>query len=102
MGSDSGGRSLWWVLPKAAMRLTPKLVVADFGEKILVLGVGAGPAAFDVMNAQMRQFLGDADFVGQGQVEVLGLGAVSQGGVVDFYLAHGLPHAEGAQFKCAP
>ena len=23
LGSDSGGRSLWWVLPKAAMRLTP-------------------------------------------------------------------------------
>ena len=74
------------------MRLNAQLVVADFGEKILVLGVGAGPAAFDVMNAQLRQFLGDANFVGQGQVEVLGLGAVSQGGVIDFYLAHGLPH----------
>ena len=73
------------------MRLDAQLVVADFGEKILVLGVGAGPAAFDVMNTQLRQFLGDANFVGQGQVEVLGLGAVSQGGVVDFHLAHGLP-----------
>ena len=68
-----------------------QLIVPNFAEKILVLGVGAGPAAFDVMNAQIRQFLGDADFVGQGQVEVFGLGAVSQGGVIDFHLAHGVP-----------
>ena len=79
-----------------------QLVAADFGEKILVLGVGAGPAAFDVMNAQLRQFLGDANFVGQGQVEVLGLGAVSQGGVVDFYLAHGVTSSGGAHSQCAP
>ena len=76
-----------------------QLVVADFGEKILVLGVGAGPAAFDVMNAQMRQFLGDADLVGQGQVEVLGLGAVSQGGVIDFHLAHGGLHLKSPVIK---
>ncbi len=68
----------------------PQVVVVDVGEKLLVLGVGAGPAAFQVVNADLRQFLRNADLIRQGQAEVLGLGAVPQGGVVDFHLAHGL------------
>ncbi len=66
-------------------------VLADFFEEISILGVGPGPAAFDVVDPELRQLLGNADLVGQGQGEVFRLGAVSQGGVVDFYLAHVLP-----------
>ena len=52
-------------------------------EELDVLGVGAGPAAFDVVEADLVQARGDAQLVGQREDHALALGAVAQRGVVE-------------------
>src|SRR5690606_19341514 len=52
-------------------------------EEARVLRVRPRPAAFDVVDAEGVQPLRDGDLVGAGQVHVLPLRAVTQGGVVD-------------------
>src|SRR5208283_5651610 len=88
MGAAKGGDA-------AAVELA---VLANFLKKIAVLGIGARPAALDIMDPELRQLPGDADLVGQGQGEIFRLGAVPQGGVVDLYLAHSRP-SWGSKFK---
>ena len=46
--------------------------------------VGAGPAALDEVNAQPVELAADLDLVLDRKVEILGLGAIPQGGVVQF------------------
>ena len=53
-----------------------------------VLGVGSGPAALDVGDAEGVESLGDLDLVVARQRDVLALGAVAQRGVVEEDLAH--------------
>ena len=68
-----------------------QLVLAHLGEEALVLGVGTGPSAFDVGDAELVEPGGDAQLVLGGQVQLLGLRAVAQGGVVDLDGVHGSP-----------
>ncbi len=59
--------------------------MAQFGrvrEELVVGGVGAGPAALDVVDAEAVEFGGDCHLVGGGEVHALGLCAVAQGAVV--------------------
>ena len=53
-----------------------------------VLGVGTGPAAFDVMNTKLIQPFSDADLVERAEGDAGALGAVAQGGVVDSNRGH--------------
>ncbi len=57
--------------------------VADGLEVGGVLGVGERVAAFDVVDTQLVEALGDEQFVLEREVDPLALAAVSQGGVVD-------------------
>jgi hypothetical protein len=52
-------------------------------EELLVLGVGAGPAPLDVVDAEVVELLGDAQLVLDREREPLPLAAVTKGGVVD-------------------
>src|SRR3989304_4362238 len=52
-------------------------------EEFDVLGVGARPAALDVGHAVLVEHACDADLVGQRQRDVLALGAVAKGRVVE-------------------
>ncbi len=47
--------------------------------------IGTGPTTFDEIDPQSIKFLGNADLVINGKVEVLGLGAVPQGCIVYLY-----------------
>ena len=55
-------------------------------EKFQVLGIAAGPAAFDVMHPERVEFLGNAELVGDREIDAFTLTAVAQGGIVDFDL----------------
>ena len=57
-------------------------------EKIGVARVGAGIAAFDVIDAELVQFRGDAQLVLEGKRNILGLAAVSQCRVVEQNVLH--------------
>ncbi len=59
------------------------LQIAGALEKLGILGIGAGPAAFDKSHAQIVQSPGHADFVVTRQGEPFALGPVAQGGVVN-------------------
>ena len=48
-------------------------------------GIGARPAAFDVVDAERVEALGDSQLVEAGKLESFALGAVAQGGVVEKY-----------------
>ena len=67
------------------------------GEEVFVLGVGAGPTAFDIVDAQLVEFLGDEEFVVDGEGDGFALGAVAEGGIEgeDFH------KSEGAAFEAA-
>ena len=54
------------------------------GEELVVFGEGARPAALYEMDAQGVEEGGDAQLVGDGERNSLLLGAVAEGGVVDF------------------
>ena len=82
-------------------------IVGYLLEKRHVDRVGTGPAALDVVDAELVEAQGDLDFVGRGQVDVFGLRAVAQGRVVqDDLLRHGWVSsgysAEPQQEHCPP
>ena len=58
-------------------------LLARAAEELGVLRVRARPAALDVAHAEPVELAGDAQLVGDREVEPLLLGAVAQGGVVD-------------------
>ena len=62
------------------------------GEELDVLGVGAGPAALDVLHAEEVELLGDAQLVLDRGRDALDLQAVAQGGVEDLDVPAGLTH----------
>ena len=62
------------VLERAVFRLR---------EELDVLGIRAGPAAFDVVHAERVEPVRDAQLVGHGERDAVALRAVPQGGVVD-------------------
>ena len=64
----------------------PKFLLLGLSEKLDVLGIAPRPAAFDVMHAEGIEFVGDAEFVGDREVDAFALGTVAQGRVVDFDL----------------
>ena len=49
----------------------------QFGEEGVVGGVGAGPAAFDIINAELIEFACDHRLVGRVEIHPLGLRAVA-------------------------
>ena len=51
------------------------------GEEFLVFRVGAGPAAFDVVDTQLVEFLRDEEFVVDGERDGFALRAVAESGV---------------------
>ena len=62
------------------------------GEKLDVLGIAAGPAAFNVMDPERVELLGDAELVRDRKIDAFALRAVAQGRVVDFNLGfHNCP-----------
>src|SRR5690625_451223 len=67
----------------------PQLTVFHDREELRVPGVGAGPAAFDEIDAEVIEAQRQGDLVPAGQVEIKPLGAVTQSRVV--YLHPGAP-----------
>ena len=93
-GGQSGivGRTAAGAARHAERRELGVLELRRVGEEAIVCRIGARPAAFNVVNPKQVQFARNRGFVGNGEVDTLGLGAVSQGGVeeVDSVgLAHG-------------
>ncbi len=67
-----------------------ELQLFGLGEEGDVAGVGAGEAALDVVHPEGVELLRDEQFVGHGEADALPLGAIAEGGVVDFNgVAHG-------------
>ena len=59
-------------------------------EEAVVGGIGARPAAFDVVDPELIEQLRDCHLVGDGEVDAVGLAAVAQRGVVEIDpLGHG-------------
>jgi len=61
-----------------------KFQPAHLGEERDIAGVGAGEAALDIVDAEMIQSFSDEELVSYGERYALTLGAVAEGGVVDF------------------
>ncbi len=59
-----------------------ELELLRLAERLDVLGVGAGPAAFDVVHAEGVEPLRDAQFVGEGKVDAFALRSIAEGGIV--------------------
>ena len=57
-------------------------------EEFLVFGIGAGPSAFNVVNTQLIEFLGDEHFVIDGERDGFALRAVPESGIESLN-AHG-------------
>ena len=76
--------SLRRVEPNAASRARRNVRCLRLLEELDVLGVRARPAALDVVDAEGVEPLGDAQLVGDREGDAFALGAVAQGGVVDF------------------
>ena len=52
-------------------------------EELDVLLVGAGPSPLDIVHAEGVEPLGDAEFIGEGEVDAFTLGAIAESGVVE-------------------
>ena len=50
-------------------------------EEFLVLGIGAGPAALNVIDTQLVQFLGNDELVVHGERDGLALRAIPESGI---------------------
>ena len=61
-----------------------ELPALGLGKELDVLGIGPRPAAFDVMNPERVELLGDAQLVHHRKVDAFALAAVAQGRIVDF------------------
>jgi hypothetical protein len=57
-------------------------------KKIDISGIRSGPAAFYIMYPQFVQFMGDADFILNGEGDAFGLGSIPECGVINFYGTH--------------
>src|SRR5204863_5677597 len=62
-----------------------ELFAFRLGKKLDVLGVGAGPAAFNVMNPESVEFFGNAEFVHDRKVDAFTLAAIAQGRIIQFH-----------------
>ena len=82
-GSASGRFARWRVEPKAASFARSQRIALRGREELDVLRVRARPAALDVGHAVLVEHAGDAELVGQAEDDVLALGAVAEGGVVE-------------------
>ena len=58
-----------------------ELQAARLLEKLFVLGIGIGPAAFDVIDAQLVEFLRDDQLVVERERDGFALRAVAESGV---------------------
>ena len=58
-----------------------QLGVLGSREEILVLGIGAGPAALNIIDTKLVQLMQDEHFVVGGKTDGLALGAVAQRGI---------------------
>ena len=58
-----------------------EIQLAGAREEVLVLGIAAGPAAFNVINTELVQLLGDDELVVHGERDRLALRAVPERGV---------------------
>src|SRR5260370_4932815 len=65
---------------RSQLRMT-KLQIPCLDKKFLVLGVGAGPAAFNVVNAEFIQHLRDKELVFQGDGNGLALAPIAKRGI---------------------
>src|SRR5690606_9663642 len=77
-----------------------ELHVPDALEKLHVLGVGPGPAALDVVDAEPVQAHGDAHLVLRGEGDALALGPVPQSGVKQLDAFRPLGHRVAAPPWC--
>ena len=82
-GSSSGLLERWRVDPNAASFAPLPGHRPGGREELDVLGVGARPAALDEGHAELVEHPRDAQLVGERQRDVLALGAVAQGRVVE-------------------
>ena len=90
--SCSTGTPFLRVEPNAASRAFLNFFFLACGEKLDVLGIAAGPAAFNVMNPESVELLGDAELVRDREIDAFALRTVAQGRVIDFNLGfHKLP-----------
>jgi len=55
---------------------------SGLGEEVPILVVGTWPTAFDVVESVGGEALGEAKFIGEGEVDPFALGTIAQGGVV--------------------
>ena len=75
------------------------LAPAGLRKKFHVLGIRAGPAAFDVMHPERVELLGDAELVRDREIDAFALRTVAQGRVIDFNLGfHKWPVKNGGQY----
>ena len=73
----------WRVDPNAASFAVCQVIAAGGLEELDVLGVRARPAALDVGHAVLVEHPGDPELVGEAEGDVLALGAVAEGRVVE-------------------
>jgi hypothetical protein len=52
-------------------------------KELKVLGIGSGPPSLDIMDAQFIQLLGNPYLVLHGEGDILCLGSISKGGIVN-------------------
>ena len=65
--------------------------VVDFVKVLDIPGIGTGPSSFDVVNAQLIKLLRDPQLVFNGEGDILRLGSIPQGSIVDLYLHYPFP-----------
>src|SRR5207302_562966 len=63
-----------------------ELLLLGLREKFDVLRIRSGPAAFDVMNPERVELLGDAELVRDREIDAFALRTVTQGRIVYFHL----------------
>ena len=56
----------------------------DLLKELEVLWIGSRPSSFDIMDTQLIQLLGNPDLILHREGNVLGLGTIPKGGIVDF------------------
>jgi len=65
-----------------------KLLLLDILEKADILGVASRPAPFDILHTYFVKSVGDTDLILKQKRNILRLGTVTQGCVIQFYKAH--------------
>jgi putative ABC transport system permease protein len=75
-------------MPKAVIFAVLPGAFGGFFKEGRVLGVRAGPAALDVVDAEVVELFSHADLVERAEGDAGALGAVAQGGVIDGHWGH--------------